>query len=205
MDGVRLNSRIMTNRFFVIENLLEAVEILESEPRFSQLIPEVCTNIVMATPNARSKKDVAGVEGRITVVSGFPRACGRIRFGASSHMARFLLARMKFDTSKKSVINIKNDLGILRAVERMAQEKNLLVSNFNRSKEPEEIKRVEGRSLIWAMNEAIKNVGGKTPDIVVDAGGFAREGLIRLFGKDAVEVTGFILRVLEIIDEENRK
>ncbi|MFX1486338.1 MAG: thiamine-phosphate synthase family protein [Promethearchaeota archaeon] len=199
-----MDSKRIANRFFVVENLFEAVKILESEPRFSQLIPEVRTNIVMAIPNARSEKDVAGVEGRITVVSGLPRACGCIRFGASSHMARFLLARMKFDRSKRSVINIKNDSETLRAVQRMAHEKNLLVSNFNRSKEPEHIRKAEGRSLIWAMNEAIKSVGGKTPDVVVDAGGFAREGLIRLFGKDAVEVAGFVLRVLEIIGEESR-
>jgi len=195
----------MANRFQVIENLLKAVKILESESKFSRLIPEVRTNIVMAIPSARSKEDVAGVEGRITVVSDTPRACGCIRFGASSHMASFLLARMKFDMSKRAVINIKNDSETLRAVQKMSEEKNLLVSNFNRSKEPENIKKVEGKSLNWAMDEAIKNIDDKIPDVIVDAGGFAREGLIRLFGKDAIEVAGFVLRILEIIGEENRE
>ncbi|MFX0097530.1 MAG: thiamine-phosphate synthase family protein [Candidatus Hodarchaeota archaeon] len=200
-----MNYEEMANRFLVIENLLEAVKILESDSRFSGLIPEVRTNIAMAIPSATSKKDVAGVEGRITVVSDLPRACGPIRFGASSHMARFLLARMKFDKSKKAVINIRNDSEILKAVQKMSEEKNLLISNFNRKKEPENTRIVEGRSLVWAMDEAIKNAGGKIPDIIVDGGGFEREGLIRLFGRDAIEVVGFILRILEIIGEKNRE
>ena len=200
-----MNYEEMANRFLVIENLLKAVRILERDSRFSRLIPEVRTNIVMAIPSARSKEDVAGVEGRITVVSNTPRSCGPIRFGASSHMARFLLARMKFDTSKKAVINIKNDPETLRAVQRMCEEKNLLISSFNRSKEPDKIGKVEGRSLTWAMDEAIKNLDDSIPDVVVDAGGFAREGLIRLFGEDAIEVAGFVLRILEIIGEENKE
>ncbi|MFX0067994.1 MAG: thiamine-phosphate synthase family protein [Promethearchaeota archaeon] len=197
-----MNCEEMTNRFLVIENLVKAVKIIESDSRFSRLIPEVRTNIAMAIPSPRSKEDIAGVEGRITVVSDSPRACGCVRFGASSHMARFLLARMKFDNSKRAVINIKNDPETLMAVQRISEEKNLLVSNFNRSKEPEDVKKVEGRSLIWAMDEAIKNIDDKIPDIIADAGGFGREGLIRLFGKDAIEVVGFILRILEIIGEE---
>ena len=67
-----------------------ALNILEGCQEFAALIPEVRTNLVYARPGARTRDEVLGIEGRITVVNGFPTAAGKPRFGASSHMARLL-------------------------------------------------------------------------------------------------------------------
>ena len=64
-----------------------ALDLVEECKEFAALIPEVRTNLVYARPNSRSRDDVLGIDGRITVVSGLPHAAGKPRFGASSHMA----------------------------------------------------------------------------------------------------------------------
>ncbi|MHB9301910.1 thiamine-phosphate synthase family protein [Thermofilum pendens] len=75
----------------VLGNLVRAVGMLEGCPELSMLIPEVRSNIVYALPNPRTVRDVAGVEGRITVVNGRPKASSYPRFGASWHMARLIV------------------------------------------------------------------------------------------------------------------
>ncbi|MEA3431574.1 MAG: thiamine-phosphate synthase family protein [candidate division WOR-3 bacterium] len=85
----------MNEKDLVLGNVLQAVMMLEKSHSFAYLIPEVRTNLVYALPNAKSKEDVAGIEGRITVVNGYPKASGFPKFGASSHMARFIIEIMK--------------------------------------------------------------------------------------------------------------
>jgi len=182
-------------RYLVLENLRKAVDMLENTSNFSKLIPEIRTNIVMAILGARSVSDVAAVEGRITVVRDKPKAAGCIWFGASSHMARFLLERMKHDPEKRASIDIKFSEEILSIVEGIAVEKGLTVSYFEREKEPEEIRTVEGKTLIWAMEEAIKNAGGKIPDIIFDRGWIGKEETISIFGKDALEVAKIAIEI----------
>src|SRR5579885_3505213 len=51
------------NRIIAILN--KAVSVLETSTTFPLLIPEVNTNFVLSTRDAKSEKDVAGIEGRI--------------------------------------------------------------------------------------------------------------------------------------------
>jgi len=184
-------------RYLVLENLRKAVDVLENIPNFAKLIPEIRTNIVMAIPGAKSISDVAAVEGRITAVRGKPKAAGCIWFEASSHMARFLIERMKHDPDKRAAIDIKLSEEILSIVKDIATEKDLTVSYFEREKEPEEIRIIEGKTLIWAMEEAIKNAGGKTPEIIFDRGWIGKEETICIFGKDALEVVKIAIEIAE--------
>ena len=68
-----------------------ALDQIEECREFASLIPEVRSNLVYAKKGARTRDDVLAVDGRITVVQGMPRAAGKPRFGASSHMARLLI------------------------------------------------------------------------------------------------------------------
>ncbi len=184
-------------RYLVLENLRKAVDMLENSPDFAKLVPEIRTNIVMAIAGAKSVSDVAAVEGRITVIRGKPKAAGCIWFEASSHMARFLLERMKHDSDKRAAIDIKFSEEILSIVKEIGVEKGFTVSYFEREKEPEEIRMVEGKTLIWAMEEAIKNAGGKIPDIIFDRGWIGKEETICIFGKDALEVVKIAIEIAE--------
>jgi hydroxymethylpyrimidine/phosphomethylpyrimidine kinase len=65
-----------------------ALNILEGCQEFASIIPEVRTNLAYARANAKTRYEVLAIDGRITVVNGWPHAAGKPRFGASSHMAR---------------------------------------------------------------------------------------------------------------------
>ena len=191
----------LSDRYRVLANLRRAVLLIERSKHFPLLIPEVGTNIAMAIPKAKSIGDVAAIPGRIVVVEGRAKAVGCPWFGASSHLARLLLERMRYDPNKLGVINIKFSEPILRAVEKVAQQQSLVVSFFERSKEPPEVMREEGKSLPWGFRQAIENAGGRIPDVVWDRGGLGKEAMIRIFGKNAVEATKIALKVAKLVSK----
>lgn len=171
-----------------LRSVEEALKLLEASREFSYLIPEVRTNLVEAVPGARTVDDVVGVPGRITSVKGRVVAVAKPDFGGSNHLARFILALIERGAKVRAGINIRFSEEILRVVKEVCREKNLIISYFDRRKEPEEVKRVEGMSMKWAAEEALRNAGGKTPNVVYDFGGWGKEPLIRLLGENAVEV-----------------
>ncbi len=187
-------TRRKAESFGVLERVEAALrEVEERVP--PQLVPEVGMQVVECLEGAKSAEEVAGISGRITVrrPEGAVRACGRVRFGASSHMARALLALHSKDPRVKGGINaaLREEL-----VER-AREKGLTVFEFSREEEPEEVRRVEGRTMQWAMQRAFEACG-KAPDIVVDKGGYGKEPMIVVFGKDSLDAVRKLLRLAGI-------
>ena len=171
----------------VLGNLVRAVELLESSRSFSSLIPEIRSNLVFALPDAKTIKEVAGIEGRITVVGGKPKAPGYPRFGASSHLARSVLEIMKVNSSKRAAIVMKYDDDIERAVRTYCKENKLLVTLVNREREPQEIATREGESMGWIVRRAIELLGD-APDFLFSTGGAGKEPTTKIFGSTAVEV-----------------
>jgi hydroxymethylpyrimidine/phosphomethylpyrimidine kinase len=165
-------------RYQVLRNIEEAVEIIE-ENMAPELIPEVGCNIAMAVSNPSSPQDVAAVQGRIVRHKGSPHAVGCVAFGASSHIARIVLTAMRFDSSMKAAMNIRYSQETLLACENNGLE----IASFSREEEPEDVTTME-----WGVNEAIKWAGGRVPDVIFDAGSIGKEAMIRLLGKDALEV-----------------
>ncbi len=186
----------------VIENLRRALEIIvENQDIFAKYIPETGTNIVMSIDPryARSPKDVAGVKGRITRVSMKEIRIGDLGFGASSHMARLVLAAMKHDPSIRSAMNIRYSEKIIRK----AKEKGFKVVFIDRKQEPKEIKRKEGESIPWMVEEAVKRIG-TVPDIIYDLGDIGKEPMIRIIGTTPVEVVEKILTIIkETVQDKN--
>ena len=58
-------TREYSERFKVLLNVRKAVDIIVSTPEFSEVIPEVGTNVGMGIMGAKSEEDVAAVSGRI--------------------------------------------------------------------------------------------------------------------------------------------
>jgi thiamine-phosphate diphosphorylase len=166
-----------------IEKVKMAVEILEKSSEFAEIIPEVRSNIVMALDNAKRIEQVVGIPGRITVVNGKPKAVLSPDFLSSSHMARLALSMMKHDPSKKSAINIKYDPVILEICEKLG----LIISSYDRSNEPDEVREVEGGTIPWGVETAIEKVQS-VPDVIYHTGSWGKEPMICLMGSDAVEV-----------------
>nr|MDO8082503.1 bifunctional hydroxymethylpyrimidine kinase/phosphomethylpyrimidine kinase [Candidatus Freyarchaeota archaeon] len=188
---------IDAERWRVIKDLDEAVRMIESTENFGEFIPEVCTNIGMALPTAKSVEDIAAVEGRIMNYQGKAKPLGSIRFGTSSHISRIILATMGHDPSMRAAINIKYSEEIIKA----CMELDLIVSTFNRSEEPEEVKKQEGQSLPWGIERAIASIG-KVPDVIFDRGGIGKEAMVRILAPTAKEA---VEKTIKIIQKTRRK
>ena len=178
-----------------IENLKKAVEIIQNSEELAAFIPEVRSNIVMAKENAKDVNDVAGIPGRITIVHGKPKAFVEPEFGVSSHMARLILSMMKHDSSKRSAMNIKYSPKIIEICEKLG----LKVSFYDRNDEPENVRQVEGGTIPWGVETAIKRIGD-IPDIIYHKGAWGKEPSITLIGTSAVDVAKMSVCIARIFN-----
>jgi len=181
-------------RLFVIENVHEAVAMLETSPRMCDLVAECQMNIGMALRYAVDTLDVAAVDGRITRHRDGVRANGCPRFGASRHIANTILAVMEFDNRKRAALNLKYSTEIVEACKAVS----LTVSYYDRKEEPENIKNMEGMTTRWGAGEAVKRAG-KTPDVIYHLGDWGKEPMVVLVGETAIQVAGWAVQVMERI------
>ena len=142
------------------------------------LVPEVGINIGYALPEAKTPSDVYAMEGRLIRVGNAIGHIGGARPGASKHIARIILAAMKFDGNARSAMNIRFDE---RAIE-ICESLGYLVGSFDRKDEPEKTSTME-----WGCEFVIKALG-KVPDIIYDMGGIRKEPMIRILGKNPQDV-----------------
>lgn len=190
---------IPAEKFFVLESLQRAVEILEESGHLvSTLVPEVGMNIVMALPKpyAKGLDSVAGVMGRIVRVGGKVKAVGPIAFGASRHMARAVVKAMEFDERFRAVANIRFDEELIE----IAKGLGYSVSFYDRSQEPVEIKSVEGATIPWGVEQAVTRVK-RVPDVIYHKGDWGKEPMINVFGFTAVDVAEKILKLAKAYKE----
>ncbi len=159
----------------------------------SLLIPEVRMNISAAEGKATSIREVAGIEGRITIIDGYPRACGQIKMGASNHTARLLISAKKYEPEIRIVMNIKWNP---EWIHQLSSKTDLRIHKMNRREEPESQKEKESSTMQWAIEDAWKTVN-RIPDIIWDDGDYRKEPMIRLFAydtKDCIEKLKTILK-----------
>jgi len=159
------------------------------------LIPEVKMNISGSLPNAVFKEQVAGIEGRITVVGGYPKASGEIKFGTSDHTARLILETKKYDNSINFVLNIKYKSEWIK----LLQEKtDLVLEEIVREDQPEEVMIKEESTMQWLIKKSIKETR-RIPDIIWDKGAIGKEPMIRLFGKNANDIINKLQKITSSI------
>jgi len=178
----------------VMGNLCTAVNDLQRCRDFCGLMPEVRVNIVYALPGAKSSRDVAAIDGRITVVNGYPHASGFPGWGVSDHMARLVIEARKHRPEVNAGINFKCDDGIIAVVKKYALEKKLLFGCIDRTVEPDEAARIDGNSMPWKIKHMVASYGG-VPDIFYEGDGWGKEPLFMTLGVDAVSV---VKRAVEI-------
>ena len=138
-----------------------ALEMLEGCPEFARILPEVRSNLVYARARPKAPADVIAIDGRITSVEGKPKAAGRPRFGASSHMARLLIELHRVDPTVRAGINFAADPALVRWLERYAKRKGWVWSVIDRSREPKRVIEEEGASMPWKIKEAVRAAGGR--------------------------------------------
>ncbi|GAH77320.1 unnamed protein product, partial [marine sediment metagenome] len=108
--------------------------------KFCRLIPEVRTNIAGALHDPKTKSDVAGIDGRITIVNGIPKAAGEIKFGVAEHTARLILTAKTFDQSINYVMNLRYTPELIKNIQ---EKTDLELKEILRDKESLKIKNKE--------------------------------------------------------------
>lgn len=178
----------------VLESVGEAVSLLESSQTFANLIPECQTNVAMAIPEPKSVQDVAAIPGRIVNAMGRVKASGCPKFGASRHLASTLLIVSEFTPLVRAAVNIRFDEKVLEAARRLGYS----YSEYDRSKEPLEVKAAEGETTKWGAKEAIKRYGS-VPDMIFHRGDLGKEAMIIVLGRDAVEAVNKALKLSNLL------
>ena len=175
-------------RYQVIQELKRAVEVLKEE-KVGHLIPEVSSNLGYALPYAEGIEDVAAFPGRIVRFKDSVATLGSPEFGTSRHIANIILTVMKFDPEYCSAMNIRYSKENVAQLE----EKEFLVGHFDRRLEPKKVKEVEGSSLEWGVREVLRKLK-RVPDFIYDEGDVGKEPMIRVLGKNPMEVVEKILK-----------
>jgi hydroxymethylpyrimidine kinase/phosphomethylpyrimidine kinase len=193
--GKLLDLTRSTDHIDVINQIKEIYNFISNKKDFSKLIPEVRMNISGSLPNARNKQEVAGIDGRITIVNGFPHKCGKIKFGASDHTARLILSAKEFDKTINFVINLKYNPSWIHLI---AAHTDLRVQEINREEQPDETKRKEFSTMQWLIKNSVEKYGA-IPDIIWDAGSIGKEPIIRLFGRNSEEMIEKLKKIISVI------
>jgi hydroxymethylpyrimidine/phosphomethylpyrimidine kinase len=162
-----------------------AVARLESTVKFSDLIPQVGTNIAMAPEGAQDISDVVGLTGRIIRVGGISKASGSPMRGGSSHMARMALTLRKKTGSLGCCMNIRFDRSILDTCGILG----FTIVEFDRDDEPGGEK-----TMSWGLVNALGSTKG-TPDIIYDEGSVGKEPMIRVLGSNPIDVVDKVIRI----------
>ena len=177
----------------VLSNLKAAVNLIQTSKEFAALIPEVLVNIVEATSDAKSVRDVAGIPGRIARIDGAPKAFSQPEFGASRHLASVLLAAMQINPAVHAAINIAYNRFVKEAFEQLGFSVYIL----NRREPPTNTEAAQARVAEEVLN--LRKRGEPLPDVFVDAGGYWIEPSAYIFGADAVEAAQKAIKVAEVV------
>jgi hydroxymethylpyrimidine/phosphomethylpyrimidine kinase len=191
-QGKVLDLTISDEKIDVINQIKEIYNFISNIQNFSELIPEVRLNISCSLPNAKNKQDIAGIEGRITIINGYPKASGEIKFGVSDHTARLILTAKKFDTSINLVMNLKYEAQWIKSIQ---EKTNLELYEFIRETQPKSIQEKDHSTMQWLIKESVEKIG-KIPDIIWDKGSIGKEPIIRVFGKNSKDM---IMKLQKII------
>jgi hydroxymethylpyrimidine kinase/phosphomethylpyrimidine kinase len=177
-------------RYRVVQDLKRAMERLKGE-RAGHFIPEVSSNLGYALPHAEVPEDVAAFPGRIIRMRDGVVSLGDPEFGASRHIASIILTAMRFDPEYCSAMNIRYSRETVARLRR----KGFSVARFDRTREPAKVKRHEGSSLGWGVGEVLRKRKG-VPDFIYDEGDVGKEPMIRVLGKNPMDVVEKILKAL---------
>ncbi len=181
----------------ILGNLTQAVNDLQCCREFSLLMPEVRVNIVYARPRARNGNDVAAVDGRITMVNGYPHASGLPGWGTSDHMARLIIEVRKYNPEVNAGINFKCDKQIIAVVKRFAAENKLAFGWIDRTREPQKVSAVDGSSMPWKIAQLAARTG-RVPDLFYEGDGWGKEPLFVALGRDAQGVARTAIKIAKL-------
>ncbi len=196
-EGKILDLTLSEPKIEVINQIKDIYTFISKSKKFSVLIPEVRMNISGSLQSATTKEDIAGIEGRITIINGHPQASGEIKFGVSDHTARLILSAKEFDKSINFVTNLKYNPDWIKAI---LDSTDLNLQEIIREDQPSEIKRKEFSTMQWLIKESVER-NGRMPDVIWDKGAMGKEPIIRLFGKNSKDMIEKLEKIITAIEK----
>lgn len=163
----------------------------------SAIVPEVGTNVVGATPYAESVDETAAVEGRITRVRSGVKPNRGVRFGASSHVARFLLAAREYRPDLRFAVNCRFDEDVEAALDDLGWP----IAEYDRSAEPAGLKETEGSTMGWGARQAFAD-RELPPAAVIDRGEVGKEAIVKLVAEDAETIADRALALCDRVEDD---
>jgi hydroxymethylpyrimidine/phosphomethylpyrimidine kinase len=164
----------------------------------SVLVPEVGMNVVGATPYAEATDETAAVEGRITrTLSGVNPNRG-VRYGASSHVARFLLAAREYDADLRWAVNCRFDDDVEAALETLSEP----VAEYDRDAQPDDVAEIEESTMQWGARQVFGSLDDDEarPVVVLDRGAHGKEPIAKFVGSDARRVAERVVAVTDVLE-----
>jgi hydroxymethylpyrimidine/phosphomethylpyrimidine kinase len=180
----------------------EAVDSLVARD-VARLVPEVGTNVVGATPYAEKPAEIAAVEGRITRTPAGEKPTRGVAFGASEHVARFLLAAREGAPELRFALNCRFDEEIETALAEL--DGPVVELEAGQAEGPTDDARER------AIREAFDGTrgtdsGGRSegaPVAAIDRDPVEREALAWIVAPDSGTLVERTLGVLDAIDGEH--
>ena len=160
------------------------------EGNIGHLIPEVQSNLGYALPHAANSQEVIAFPGRIIRLNNSIATVADPMPGSSHHIAQIILTVMKYRKDFRSAMNIKYSPEIIKKCRSL----KFKLGTFDRKDEPENIKRKEGASLNWGI-ERLLNKRKIIPDVIYDQGDRGKEPMVRIIGKNPLEVADKVLKI----------
>jgi thiamine-phosphate diphosphorylase len=182
-------SMMDNDRYYVMGQMVEAVALLTASPNTYFLLPEIRSNLVMATKDAITSEDIAGIPGRLTAVFGKITAPAYPAWGASKYTALILLEVRKIKPDIRATMEIRYDPQLVHLI----QSHNISIAHL-------EIRT--GDTLDTILNRCVHE--GVLPDLFYTEGGFAREGAIIITGINAVVVAKLVVQIADWVDTNNK-
>ena len=183
----------------ILKDLKTALERLV-QMNVGKIIPECRSNLVYAGSYATNYEDVAGIPGRITNVGDQIVVCREPAFGATRHVARVVLAVMSKAPEMRSAMNIRYNPAIIESCQKLG----FRLASFDRKMEPSDIKEKEGSTLEWGTREAIKSPD-QIPDCVYDRGETGKEPMVRVLGKNPMEVVEKVWKIFQAWQNQEKQ
>ncbi len=176
-------------RYRVIQSLREAFHRIQ-EKKVGDLLPEVQSNLGYALSMAQGPEDVAAFPGRFVRWGKEVARIADPEFGASRHIAKIILTVLRYNPEVRSAMNLRFSDELLTR----ARKAGLSLGHFSRRDEPTRVKRREGSSLSWGVEQVLRKTR-KIPDLIYDRGDVGKEPMIRVLGRDPLEVVKKVLRL----------
>jgi predicted fused transcriptional regulator/phosphomethylpyrimidine kinase len=185
-DLLGSSKEIFIDRATVLGEMQEALSKIEDSLYFERIMPQVRANLVTCGKEADSLADVAGVPGRITLVSGRARAVSGPQFGTSKHTAGLLLWMRKMNPDIRACLCVSGHEKVVDVARTTGFQ---ILKLDNPTVDVDEI--AEAARLMLEKIEATNLVSIHVP------GGIGVEPILYLFGEDAITLSQLSIKMCE--------